>query len=162
MAGAPLVDERQICVQVLAESLRGLHPAGVGRHHHDVLCDLDVLAQVVGQYGQGGEVIDREVEEALDLPRVQVDRDHPVRPGGGEGVGDELRRDRLAGQRLLVLPGVPVVRDHRGDPLGRGALQRVDHHQLLPDHLVDRIGVGLDDEGVAPPSRFDGTPVDLP
>src|SRR3712207_6907106 len=44
----------------------------------------------------GGEVVDRLVEEALDLTGVQVDRHHAIGPGHREHVGDELGRDRGA------------------------------------------------------------------
>src|SRR3546814_1452144 len=69
-----------------------------------------------------------------------------------EHVGDQLRGDRLAALGLAVLAGVAVVRDDGGDPLGRGAAGRVDHDQLLHDHVVhgELVGgtVGLDDEDV--------------
>ena len=63
-------------------------------------------------------------------------------------------RDRLAAAVLLVLPGVAVERHDHGDPLGRGALERVDHDQLLHDPVVDRRGVALQHEGVAAAHRL--------
>jgi hypothetical protein len=51
--------------------------------------------------------------------------------------------------RPAVLPGVAVVRDHRGDTPGRSALERVDHDAELHQVLVRRRTGGLHDEDVA-------------
>jgi hypothetical protein len=67
-------------------------------------------------------VIHRAVEEALDLVGVQVDGDDPVCARGLEQVGDQPGRDRLAPAMLLVLPGVGIERQDRGDPLGAAAV----------------------------------------
>ena len=66
----------------------------------------------------------------------------------------EPRRDRLAAAVLLVLAGVAPERHDHGDPLGRRALQRVHHDQLLHDLVVDRGGVALQDERVAAAHRL--------
>ena len=69
-------------MQVLAQALGGLDAAGVGRDDDDVLVVQAVLvAQVLREHRQRRQVVEREVEVALDLPRVQVDRDDPVRAG---------------------------------------------------------------------------------
>ncbi len=74
-------------------ALGDLHPTGVGRHHDQVVAEL---RHVLDQHRHGGEVVDRAVEEALDLTGVQVDADHAVGAGGPEHVGDELGGDGLA------------------------------------------------------------------
>ena len=105
-------------------------------------------AMYVGEQRHRGEVVDREVEEALDLAGVQVDGDDAVGAGDREHVGDQPRGDRLATLGLPVLARVPVERAHRGDALRRRALRRVDHDQLLHDPVVDRIAVALEHEHV--------------
>ena len=71
----------------------------------------------------------------------------------------------LAGQRpaaarsaraavLLVLPGVRVERQDRGDPLGAATLESVDHDQLLHQPLVQRRGMGLQHERIAAAHRL--------
>src|SRR5665648_329499 len=55
---------------------------------------------------------------------------------------------------LLVLPRVAVVGHDDRDPLGRGALECVDHEQVLHDPLVDRSGMALQDEGVRATHRL--------
>ena len=96
----------------------------------------------------GGQLVDRDVEEALDLALVQVHRQDPVGAGDGDHVGDEPGRDRDARLVLLVRPAVGVERDDRRDPAGAGALERVDHDQQFHDRLVDRVAGRLDEEDV--------------
>ena len=73
------------------------------------------LGEVVGEQRHRGEVVDREVEEALDLTGVQVDGHDAVGARDGEQVGEQPGGDRLATLGLPVLAGVPVERAHRGD-----------------------------------------------
>ena len=108
-----------------------------------------------------GEVVDREVEEALDLAGVQVDGDDAVGARGGEHVGDEARGDRLAALGLAVLARVSVERADRGDALRRRALRRVDHDQLLHEQVVDRAAVGLEHEHVGAADVLAVAAVDL-
>jgi len=127
--GPGLVDQGQVAPQVLAVALGHLHPAGVGRHDHDLVAE--VLPHVPLEHGPCHQVVEGRVEETLDLTRVQVHADHPVGSGGRQHVCHQLGRDRLPSGGLTVLAGVPVVGAHRGDPLGRRALRGVDHDQLL-------------------------------
>ena len=94
------------------------------------------------------EIVGRDVEEALDLAGVEIDRKHPVGAGDGDQIGDQLGRDRRARAGLPVLPGIAEIGQDRGDPLGRGAAQRVDADQQLHQIVVGRIGGRLDDEHV--------------
>jgi hypothetical protein len=108
---------------------------------------LSVL-EVADQHRRGEEVIDRDVEETLDLRSVQVHGQDPVRPGGGDQVGDELRGDRNARLVLPVLTRVAVVRKHGRDPARRGPLERVEHDQKLDQVVVDGGAGRLKDEDV--------------
>ena len=105
-----LVAERQVgaaVAEVLGHPLGDLDAPGVGRDDHRRRA---VLAQVALEHRHRREVIDRPVEEALDLAGVEVDRDHPLGAGGLEHVGDQAGRDRLAALGLAVLAGVAVER----------------------------------------------------
>ena len=55
---------------------------------------------VLEEHRQRVEVIERDVEEALDLPGVQVDADHARDAGGVEQVRDELRVIGVRGATL--------------------------------------------------------------
>ena len=77
-ARAALVDDRQVrVVEALGDRPRAHHAADVRRHHDQVV--RAVRAPDVGeQQRRGIDVVDRDVEEALDLVGVQVDRQHAV------------------------------------------------------------------------------------
>ena len=109
-----LVDERELGVdagvaEAVGEPAGELAAAGVGRDDRDRFA-RDLAPHVVRDQRHRGEVVDREVEEALDLPGVQVDGDDTVGTRRGEQVGEETRGDRLASFRLPVLARVAVER----------------------------------------------------
>ncbi len=96
----------------------------------------------------GGQLVDRDVEEALDLALVEVHREQPVGAGDADHVGDEARRDGHARLVLLVRAAVGVVRHDRRDAPGAGALEGVDHDQQLHDRLLTGVAGRLDEEDV--------------
>ena len=107
-----------------------------------------LVAEVVREHVDRGQLVDRDVEEALDLALVEVHREDAVGAGDRDHVGDEAGRDRHPRLVLLVRAAVRVERDHRRDPPGAGALERVDHDQQFHDRLVDRVARRLDEEDV--------------
>jgi hypothetical protein len=94
-------------------------------------------------------VVDRDAKEAVNLRRVQVEREDAVGAGGDQEVGHEARGDGDPGLVLLVRAHVGEVREHDGDAPRPGAAQGVDEDQRLHQGLVDRRTRGLDDEHVA-------------
>jgi hypothetical protein len=65
----------------------------------------EVLArEVVRQDRHGRHVVERDLEEPLDLALMQVHREDAVDLGRLEQRSDQARRDRLARGALLVLP----------------------------------------------------------
>jgi hypothetical protein len=99
-------------------------------------------------------MIHRNVEKALDLRRMQVDRQHPVHPRRHQQVRHQLRRNRHPRAVLAVLPRIGEERHHRRDPLGRRPPRRVGHDQQLHQILVRRHPRRLDDEHIPPPHGF--------
>ena len=144
-----LVDDRERGVQPLSDGPRAGHSPDVGRDDDEVL-DAQ-LADRVEQDGRGEEVVDRDVEEALDLERVQVHRQDPVGARRGQEVGHQLGGDGDARLVLLVLPRVAEVRHHRGDARRRGAPERVEQDQELHHVVVDRRARRLNHEDVGAP-----------
>ena len=108
------------------------------------------VADVLEDHRLGVQLVERDVEEALDLVRVQVEREHAVGTGGGDEVRHEARGDRHAGLVLAVLARVAVVGDHGGDARGAAALERVHDDEQLHVRLVRRGAAALDHEHVAP------------
>ena len=71
-----------------------------------------------------------------------------MRASNGNQVGDQLRRNRRTRPWLSVLPCIAEIGNHRRDPLGRRALQRVDADQQFHQIVVGRIAGRLDDEHI--------------
>ncbi|OIQ70042.1 hypothetical protein GALL_483520 [mine drainage metagenome] len=81
---------------------------------------------------------------------MQIHRDHPRHTGGLQHVGDDLGGDGHARRtRAAILPGVAEIRNDCGNPLGRGALERIDHDEQFHQVVVGRRAGGLDDEHLA-------------
>ena len=99
---------------------------------------------------RGEEIVGRNIEEALDLPGVQIDGQHAVGAGPGDEIGHELGRDRRARPLFAVLPGIAEIGNDRGDAPRRGAPQRVDHDEHFHQMIVGRRGGRLHDESVLP------------
>src|SRR5690606_3206603 len=84
------------------------------------------------------DVVDRDVEEALDLVGVQVHGEDAVDADGFEHGGHDSGRDgHTRRARAAVLAGIAKIGDDGGDALGRGALEGVDH-----DHQFHQVVVG--------------------
>ena len=150
---AALVDDRQVAFEALGQRAGADDAAVVRRDDQRVLVIL--LADVVEQDGQGVDVVDRNVEEALDLFGVQVHGQHAVDAGGDEHVGDQLGGDGHArGTRAAILAGVAEIRDGGGDAAGRGALEGVDHDQHFHQVVVGRGAGRLQHEDVATADMF--------
>ena len=148
--------------QVIGELLAGLGASHVGRHHDGAVPVEALAAVVLAEKRQGGEVVHRNVEEALDLTLVQVERDDAVDAGRLEKVGHETSGDGLARGGLAVLARVGVVGEHGGDGAGRGARGGVGDDERLHEEVVHVLAHdGLDEEDVAATDRLVKAGVDL-
>ena len=151
---AGLVDERDGgAVHGVGPLLGHLHPAGVGGDDGAVLGAV-VGAHVLRELDLRVHVVDRAVEEALDLIGVQIHGDDAVGTRGLEQVGDQAGGDGLASAMLLVLAGIGIKRKHGSDPLRGATLQRVDHDQLFHQPLIQRCREALQDKGVRAAHRL--------
>ena len=113
------------------------------------------------QHRAGKHVIDGNVEEALNLRGMQVNKQSAVGASGGEQVGDELGADGDARAVLAILAGISVIGDDHSDAGRRGALERVDHDQQFHQMLVDRIAGGLHDKDIDAANIFEKLEVDF-
>src|SRR5205085_3915756 len=128
------------------EEAGALHAAGIGRNHGQL---RQVHAfDVIDQHRRGKQVIDGNIEKALDLHGVQIDHQGAVGAGGGKQVGDQLGADGSARAVFAVLAGIAEIGDHRSDAARRSALERVDHQQQLNDVAVDGRTSGLHHEDI--------------
>ena len=146
--GARLVDECQWGIAKLVCPLFcNLDAACIRGDHNDVVngvLGLDVL----GQNRHGVHVIDRAVEETLDLVGVQVHRHDAVSTCGSQQVSHQASGNRLATEVLLVLASIWVERQDSRDALSGTTLERINHDELLHEPLVQRLGVGLQNKAI--------------
>ena len=108
--------------------------AQVGGHDHAV--GEVLLAEVLREDTQAGQVIDRDREEAVHLGSMKVHREDPVSAGRRDQVRHESTPEADPRGVLLVRAGVGEVRDDGGDLRGRGSPGRVDHEQQLHQRVL--------------------------
>ena len=99
-------------------------------------------------------MINRNVEKALDLLGVQVEREHPVGTSGDEEIGDEFGGNRYSRLIFPVLARITKVRDDGRDSIGACSSGRIDQDEELHQILVRRRASRLDDVDVAAPDIF--------
>ena len=98
-------------------------------------------------------MIDRNIEETLNLVGVQVHGDHTVNTSSAEQIGHQLGTDAYTGFILTVLAGPSEVGDNGIDGTGRSALGCINHQQQL--HQIVGTGEGaLNQEDVATADTF--------
>ena len=89
-------------------------------------------------------MVDRDVEEPLDLVGVKVAGHDPVAARRAQEIGDEFGSDAHAGTVLAVLAGPSEIRHHRDYLVGGCALGGIDAEQQF--HQVVRRREGALDE----------------
>ena len=94
-------------------------------------------------------MIERNVEESLNLVGVQIHRQHAVGAGALEQIGDKTRGDRHARLILAVLSGIAVVGKNGGNALGAAALERVHDDEQFHVRLIRLGATGLNHEHIA-------------
>ena len=141
-----LVDKGKPQIQPVGNRRRPLGAARIGADN-DTLRQVDILPDPAQGAGLGVQVVDGDVEEALDLAGVQVHCDDVVAAGRLQHVGGELGRDGRARLVLLVLARVGEVGDDGGDAACRCRFAGVDHDHELHQAVVDVAwSRGLEDE----------------
>src|SRR5690606_34077008 len=118
-------------------------------NNHQIAKRVADGAEVFIEHLRGGEVIDGNVEKALNLRRVQVHAQHPIGAHSGDQVRHQLCCDRHAPNVFAVLARISEVRDDRGDALSRSAAEAIDVDQQLHQVVVDGVAGGLHDKAVA-------------
>src|SRR3712207_5187779 len=81
------------------------------------------------EYGRSVKVIDRNIEEPLNLVCVQIHRDQAVDSRYRKQIGHQFRADRYAWFVFSVLTGPSEVRDDCYDAFGGCPLGGVDHQE---------------------------------
>ena len=102
-----LLEHGKVSADHLGELARQARAAGVGGDRDDVFGQAEI-PHVLREHRQRSHVVDRDVEEALDLARVEVHREDAVGARRLDHLRDELRGDPLARPGLLVLARVGI------------------------------------------------------
>ena len=148
MRGARLMHDREVRADRIGELERVLRTAGVGRNRDHTSARQSEITEVLREQRHRRHMVDRDREEALDLTRMEVHRQHAIGAGELQHVRDEPAGDRFARPGLAVLARIRKPRDNRGDALRRRELRRLDHEQQFHQVAVDGLAAGLDDEDV--------------
>ena len=148
VADPAFVDDRHRDPEPFRKAADPLGTAGVGRHR-DHVAQVMVATEVLDDGWNGGQVIDRDVEETMYLVGVQIHGQHPVGAGGVEQVGHQPASDRDPGRVLFVRAGVGEIWNDGGDSPRRSTAQRIQGDQQLEDVMADRFGERLHHEHVA-------------
>jgi hypothetical protein len=114
----------------------------------------ELFGVILYKGGVAQQMIQRDIEEALDLRGVQVHGQDTVCAGSGEHIGDQLGGDGIPALSLPVLTGVTKVGDHSGDPSGRGTAASIDHHQQFHQVVIDRLAGRLNQKHVRTTDSF--------
>ncbi len=94
-------------------------------------------------------MIDRHIEEPLNLRGVQIHRQDAICPGVNDQVGGQFRRDGHAARVLPVLSRIAEIGDDGRDASRTGALAGVDHDQQFHQILIHRRARRLNEEHIA-------------
>jgi hypothetical protein len=142
-----LVDDRKIAIEAPGDGAGAQHAADIrGNDHH--LAVLEALLDIVGKQRRGVEIIDRNIEKPLNLPGMQIHRQHPVGTRLGDQIGHQLGGNRCSRAGFAVLPRIAEIRDHRRHAPGGAAPQRIQRDQQLHQIVIGGVGSGLDDEHI--------------
>lgn len=110
------------------------------RTDNDTVAHIQVFADPLQNARLSIQVIDGNVEEALDLAGVEVHGDDVVATSSLEHVCHKLGGDRSTALILLVLARIREVGNDGGDTSCGSGLASIDHDEQLHQSIVDIIG----------------------
>jgi hypothetical protein len=94
------------------------------------------------------------IEKALNLAGMQINRQNTIGPSGRDDIGDQLGRNWRAWPGLSILPGIAEIGQHSCDPLCRRPAQRIADDQQFHQIVIGRIACRLNDKHILTPDVF--------
>ena len=79
---------------------------------------------------------------------MQIHGQKPLGACGRNQISHQFCRNRRTGSDFSVLPGIPVIRHYRGDPVSRCPLHGIDHNQQFHQGNIHRCAGGLNNENI--------------
>ncbi len=143
-----LVDNRETSADRRDVFDRALNTSGVGTHDDDFFRTVSERVNVLVDDRGRGEMIERNIEEALDLRGVEVERENAIGAGALDEVGAKFRGNRNATFVFTILARVSEIRNHRRNAIGARATATVDHDEEFHESVVHRSTRRLDNEHV--------------
>ena len=155
--GTGLVADHDRAVKVPGIDVGPLGAAHIGSRDGEVGAVLALeLEERIEEVVTGVEMVDREIEEALNLVGVEVAGDEAVGADDLQEVGNDLGTDGDARLVLAVLPGPAIVRQHRQHLVSGSPLGRVNGEQELHQVVCRREGRLQDETGRATDALGEG------
>ena len=117
------------------------------RTHNDTVLHIQILTDPFQHTRFGIQVVNRHIEETLNLARMEVHSDDMIASSGLQHVGHQLGGDRSTALVFLVLARIGEVGNNGRDAAGGGSLASIDHDEEFHKSVVDVVrSCGLQDE----------------
>ena len=86
-----------------------------------------------------GEIINGNIEKALNLCSMQIHCKNSVCTSGSNKVCHQLCGNRVTASGFTILPGIAEVGNHGSDAAGRGTAAGINHNEELHQIIIDMI-----------------------
>lgn len=117
------------------------------RTHNDTVLHIQILADPFQHTRFGIQIVNRHIEETLNLARMEIHSDDVIAPSSLQHVGHQLGGDRSTALVFLILARIGEVGNNGRDAAGGGSLASIDHDEEFHKSVVDVVGsCGLQDE----------------
>ena len=118
---AALINDGHVVAKQVGEHVCHLDIADIRAHHHAVAKLVAQGKVMLSKHRGGGEVVHRNVKEALNLRSMQIHAQDAVAAGARDQVGHQFGGNWYAPLVLAILTRVTKVWNHRGNAPGAGA-----------------------------------------
>ena len=118
---AALINDGHVVAKQVGEHVCHFHIADIRAHHHAFTKLVAQGKVMLSKHWGCGEVIHRNVKEALNLRGMQINAQDAVAASASDQVGYQFGGDRNAPLVLAILTRVAKVRNDRGNSPSAGA-----------------------------------------
>ena len=99
-------------------------------------------------------MIDRDVEEALDLAGMQVHGNDAGNTGSRHQISNQFGCNRFTAAGLAILTCITIIRNNGGNVFSRSAFEGICHDEQFHQGVIGRLASRLDDEYVLTADTF--------